>query len=345
MQHQHGGDIYSREVRWDFSVNLNPLGMPQQVRRAAAEGVALSERYPDVNCSALRHALAREERTSPEHIIFGNGAAELIFQIVQAVRPRQALLVTPGFAEYEQALSAWGAKISYYACTKEHGFMMQEDFLDCITPKTDIIFLCNPNNPTGLPIPEALMQKIIRTCHRRGVILVVDECFNGLWPEGQTQTVRPWLERMPQLFILKAFTKLYAMAGLRLGYGLCTNTALLRMMHKQSQPWNISVPAQMGGLAALQLTGFTEKTRRQVAAELVFLKQAFRELGIQYWDSEANYLFFAGPEDLQEQCLARGLLLRSCSNYRGLEPGYFRAAVKNREENEQLISILKEVLT
>lgn len=344
MQHQHGGDIYSREVRWDFSVNLNPLGMPDEVRRAAIAGVECSDRYPDVECRQLRAALAAREQVNPEQIIFGNGAAELIFQIVQAVKPRTALLVTPGFAEYEQALRARGTVIHDYPCRAEHDFAVREDFLKYITDKTDIVFLCNPNNPTGLPVEKKLMRRIIKACHRHGTILVVDECFNGLWPDGEAQSVKSWLDEYHELFILKAFTKLYSMAGLRLGYGLCANRVLMYEIRRQCQPWNISIPAQMGGLAALELPGFVNKTREIVAEELAYLKHAFAALDIQYWESEANYLFFAGPEDLQSRCLEKGLLLRSCANYRGLGPGYFRAAVKNREENEQLIRVLTEVL-
>ncbi len=340
----HGGDIYTYRDVTDFSANLNPLGMPLSVREAAVDGARHSEQYPDVRQRALRSAVAGKEQIPEEQIIFGNGAAELIFAAAAAQRPSKALLTAPGFAEYEAALQAAGAEIGWYTCTRENDFLIGEDFISCLQEDVDMVFLCNPNNPTGISIPQERLLRIARICHEKQIRLILDECFIGLWPEGEAASLKSRLAEMPNMLILRAFTKLYAMAGLRLGYGLCADQAFLERMSRQMQPWNISIPAQTAGTAAMALPDYERQTRAFVARELRFLKDGFDRLGIRYWESEANYLFFESRPDLQERLLEKKILIRSCSNYRGLGPGYFRTAVRTREENERLLEALRQVM-
>ncbi len=350
MELIHGGDIYSQKVSLDFSANLNPLGMPDAVRMAAIDAVKRSDCYPDPRCRELRKAVSIREQIPEEQIIFGCGAAELIFALVQALRPKHALLAVPSFAEYESALESWGTQIEYHDLKEENGFRLQESFVDHIREMQrrgcppDIVFLCNPNNPTGLPVEAGLLERIIRVCSEMHIRIVVDECFNGLWTEGAEGSVKRLIPEIPELFILRAFTKLYAMAGLRLGYGLTSDPELPGRLSRVVQPWSISVPAQAAGTAAAQLTGCEDRTRAYVEVELAFLKSHFQQLGLQYWESEVNYLFFKGPADLKEKLLKKSILIRSCSNYRGLGEGYFRIAVRTHEENEQLLKALEEVL-
>lgn len=343
----HGGDIYTREYRIDFSANINPLGTPKRVLEAACAGVGHAADYPDVECRALREAISRREAVPREWILCGNGAAELIFALALAIRPRKALLVSPGFAEYEQALLAagCGCEIRFYKCRKEQGFQPGEDYLEQITDDLDLVFLCNPNNPTGLLLPEELMERIILRCREKKVLLAVDECFNGLLMQGEQVSLIKKLGEMPNLFLLKAFTKLYAMAGLRLGYGLCSDTELLLRLKQVLQPWNVSIPAQMAGIAAMEEVDFAKESCVYVSGEREFLKQGLKKQGIHFYDSQANYLFFEGPSDLYERCASEGILIRDCSNYRGLGPGYFRIAVKKRAENEELLRVLARVWT
>lgn len=339
----HGGDIYEKEYRMDFSANINPLGTPPKVMEAACEGVRLSTAYPDIRCGKLRQAISETEQIPEDWIICGNGAAELIFALALAVKPGRALLVSPGFAEYEQALRTVDCQIEFYECDKAHGFALQEDYLERITGDLDIIFLCNPGNPTGLLIPQKLLEKIARRCRENHVLLVVDECFNGLLLQGEQVTMKRYLEEMPGLFLLNAFTKLYSMAGLRLGYGLCSDKKLLERISRVTQPWNVSIPAQMAGAAAVKEREFARQSREYIAREREFLKQGLQKLGATYYDSQANYIFFEGPDDLYEKCQEQGILIRDCRNYRGLIAGYYRIAVRTRRENEELLNVLKLV--
>lgn len=343
-KHKHGGDIYSQEVKMDYSANINPLGMPKAVIQAAYEGILNSVNYPDIHCGKLREALSFKEGIQKEHIICGNGAAELIFSLAAAIKPKKALLAAPGFAEYEQALQINGCEVVYYLLKEDQGFELQEDYLEAITPDLDLLFLCVPNNPTGLVSPKDFLDKILDKCRACNVWMVVDECFNDFLDDAGVYTMKNEITSNDHLFILKAFTKLYAMAGLRLGYGFCSNRELLEKMADSVQPWNVSIPAQMAGTAALREVGFVENSKALIREERQYLSTKMKELGFQVYDSKANFLFFHGPENLAEECKKQGILIRDCSNYYGLSDGYYRIAVRTHEENETLMEIMQEII-
>lgn len=343
MKHIHGGDIYTNDYRIDYSANINPLGTPKSVIEAAFQGILLSANYPDIACRELTGAIERHEGICKDFIICGNGAAELIFSLAAAVRPKRALLAAPGFAEYEQALNTAECEISYYILKEENGFAFGEDYLDMITPELDLLFLCVPNNPTGLTCPKSLMNLILKKCCECGVLMIVDECFNDFLDDGGDYSMLEHVPEYKNLFILKAFTKTYAMAGLRLGYGMCSDLDLLEKMHMVTQPWNISLPAQKAGTAALNETGFVESSRYLIREERGYLITMMKELGLKVFDSKANFIFFYGSSELGEECKQRGILIRDCSNYRGLGKGYYRIAVRTHRENEELIKTLKEI--
>lgn len=149
-------------------------------------------------------------------------------------------------------------------------------------------------------------------------------------------------EKYPHLFIVKAFTKIFGMPGLRLGYGISGNRKLLKNIKAMLQPWNISVPAQIGGVAALEnCEDYIKRTREYVSCEREVIKRKLRTLGYTVYDSRANYVFFSGAAGLYEKALAAGFLIRDCQNYRALAPGYYRIAVRTKKENEQLIAWLE----
>lgn len=340
MKHQHGGDIYSTSYRLDYSANINPLGMPESVIRAAQESVLQAANYPDTRCRELKKGLAQKEGVKEEQIVCGNGAAELIFSLTAAIKPKRALLVSPGFAEYEQALKVRGCEISYYELKEENGFRLGEDYLTYLNEGLEVLFLCNPNNPTGLTIKKELLIKIVRRCQSLGIRMVLDSCFVDFLECPQDADMVSFLQDFPCLFILKAFTKIYAMAGLRLGYGLCADEKLMEAMQEVTQPWSVSIPAQAAGTAALKETEYEKRTRELIGEERRWLMEQLRKLGFAVYDASANFIFFKGEKNLAAKCKRSGILIRDCSNYRGLEQGFYRIAVRTHKENEELIRVL-----
>lgn len=340
-KHIHGGDVYHHQGCIDFSANCNPLGTPRKVKEAIIESLDHINDYPQVGCFPLKKAIAEYEHTDFSQVICGNGAAEVIFTLCRAVSPKKALVPAPTFAEYQQALYSVGCQVEFFYLDEKKQFRLDEDFISALTPDLDIIFLCNPNNPTGLLAEKEVLKKLLDRCRQLDIFMAVDECFLDFVPEPEKYTLKEYLKDYENLFLFKAFTKRYAMAGVRLGYGLCGNGKLLEKMESMCQPWNVSSLAQAAGLAALKETAYVEEGRQVTFQELDYLKKELSALGYPVYPSQANYVFFKGPEDLYEKLEKRKILIRDCSNYTGLCKGYYRVAVKNHEENRALIQALK----
>lgn len=343
-KHVHGGDVYHYADCVDFSANCNPLGTPEGVKQAIIDSLEYLGDYPRVGCQPLREAIGEYEGAEASQVICGNGAAELIFSLCRAKKPKKAMVLAPSFAEYEQALESVDCQVEHFRLSEEGGFFADEKLLGGIHPGLDMVFLCNPNNPTGLLTEKALLLQILEKCRSLSIFLVVDECFLDFVKEPDRYTLKSMLEEYRNLFLLKAFTKRYAMAGVRLGYGLCADRALLEKMGEVTQPWNVSAMAQAAGLAALKEEEYVEAGRKLVFAEAEYLKREMKSLGLTVFPSQANYIFFKGPESLFDSCVEKGFLIRDCSNYPGLCKGYYRIAVKKHDVNERLIEAFREIL-
>lgn len=345
----HGGDWAGFAAEYgamplDFSANVSPLGVPDGVRRAIEQAAAQADRYPDPLCRALRAAIAQKEAVPAEYILCGNGAADLIFRAVLARKPRKALVTVPSFAEYAAALETVDCEIIRYALKEERDFRLEADFLQAITPDMDMVFLCQPNNPTGLTSPRELLLRVAEQCRDCGTLLVLDECFTDFLDAPEAHSLKGELERFPNLLILKAFTKLYAMAGVRLGYALSADASQLEVLAKAGQPWAVSSLAQAAGIAALGETDYVQRLRRLIGAERPWVLGELTALGLRVIPGEANYLLFACTRPLTLLLRQRGILIRSCANYPGLDDRWYRVAVRSHEENRRLIAALREVL-
>lgn len=342
-KHVHGGNIYQYKECIDFSANCNPLGTPEGIKNAVKNSVDLLGNYPQVGYLSLREAIASYEGVKTEQVICGNGAAELIFTLCHARKPKRALLAAPTFAEYGQALESVDCQVENFFLDEKKNFEINRDFLERLQGNLDIIFLCNPNNPTGILTDKKLLIEIAEKCKELKILFVIDECFLDFVKEPEKYTLKNTLEKYDNLFILKAFTKRYSMAGIRLGYGLCGNRKLLQKMDASVQPWNLSVMAQAAGIAALKENEYVEKGRALVFQEAERLKKEMIQAGLYVFPSSANYIFFKGPEDLFEQFVKEGILIRDCSNYTGLSSGYFRIAVKNTSDNDRFLNALWKI--
>ena len=188
------------------------------------------------------------------------------------------------------------------------------------------------------------MLEIFQICLEKKIRVVLDSCFIDFLEQEKEAEYTGYLGDYPNLFILKAFTKIYAMAGLRLGYGMSRDERLLERMKNVVQPWSVSIPAQAAGVAALQETAFVHRSAKMVQEERIWLKKQLQNMNLWVCDSQANYLFFEGPEDLSEKCREAGILIRDCSNYHGLRKGYYRIAVRTRKENEELVQVFQKIL-
>ena len=374
MKNIHGGDIYQYNNILDFSANINPLGAPESVKRAIADAIGQIGHYPEMYSDSLRKAIGVKYHIDSSQIICGNGAADVIYRYVYAVRPKKILVTAPCFAEYEGAWrSLWLDNAEEKAGEKtaltiskvkdaernrgivepevvvyplnHKDFCIRQDILTLIEQKMpDAVFLCNPNNPTGVLIPEQLLAKIVEVCRVNKIRLFLDECFLDFTGQEENLSQVGKLQEYPGLFILKAFTKMYAMAGVRLGFGLTADEELIERMYQAGPPWNVSVLAGAAGKAALREDDFIKETVQYIKNEKEYLYQALDTLRVQYWKSASNYILLKADRDLKKRLIAAGILIRDCCNYRNLSEGYFRIAVKSHEDNMRMITKIDRLM-
>lgn len=342
LRYEHGGDIFShKKIDLDYSANLNPLGMPEPVKEALRAHLEDFAHYPDPYCRKLRQDLAEYEDIDRDYILCGNGAADLIVRLCLALKPQKALVCAPTFSEYEKAVIQAGGKVVYHRLEESEDFQLTSRILQELTPDLDMVFLCNPNNPTGRLIDFELLNRIAEKCRENQILFILDECFLDF---TRGKSVKTLLPANPYLIILKAFTKIYAMAGLRLGYMLSANRQVLRQTEGFGQSWSVSGPAQAAGCAALTCRGWVAASRLMTEEERQYLMGEFQALNIRVFPSDANFLLFRSLPQLYERMLKRGILIRRCDNFPGLEAGYFRTGIKTRQENQRLAAALKESL-
>lgn len=347
MERTHGGDwaAYQREygtAPLDFSANVSPLGVPEGVRAAIAAAAGEADRYPDPSCRALREAIAAHEGVAAERVLCGNGASDLIWRAVYAAKPRRALVTAPTFGEYEAALEAVGCEVVRRPL--DEAFRLDGGILSMIDHNFDIVILCQPNNPSGVTVDPTLLRELAVRCRERGTRLLIDECFVDLLAEPERFTMKDLVDECPDLLLLKAFTKLYGLAGARLGYALCGDAAYLDAMRRCGPPWAVSHLAQAAGLAALRETEYVERVRRLVRTERPWLDERLCMLGLRVVPGEANFLLFQSAVSLDAPLRERGILIRNCGDFVGLDDSWYRVAVRTHAENERLIAALREVL-
>ena len=337
----HGGDVYGEDIVLDFSSNVNPLGTPPNVLSAISHAALHVRQYPDPYCRALTAAIAAHEQVPEAFLLCGAGAAELIYAYCDALRPKKAMELAPTFSEYSAAASHFGADI-VRASLQAPDFLPDERILDKLQSQApDVLFLCTPNNPTGQTIGRPLLRSVLDLSLAQGTRVLLDECFLDFTDE---KSAKDLLRRYENLLILKAFTKSYALAGLRVGYCLTGDARLLAQMAACAQPWNVSLPAQEAAAAALQNPDWVKRARSLISEQREYLTRALQSLKLTVCPSKANYLLFRAPVGLDEALRREKIAIRNCENYAGLCPGWYRIAVRLAKENEALVNAIRRAL-
>jgi threonine-phosphate decarboxylase len=351
---QHGGNVLQMANQFglapneviDFSANINPLGMPGGLKHLFIENLSKLEQYPDIDYHVLHRQLARHHRCSQSHVVAGNGATELIFLWAQYVKPKKALLVEPSFAEYRRALTRVGCQITNYLLREDEEFRVTKRILTALSPDLDCLFLCTPNNPTGLQPDADLLFEILYRCDVMGIKLFVDESFLDFMPK--TKSFSRYLKSHKNLYVLRSLTKFYALPGLRLGYMLSSDDELLQQIRDQREPWTINALAALAGEVLFDFITYHQETFEWLEKERGYLLAQLNQFNqIKVYPPSANYIFFKHLDensDLQNHLMKHGILIRSCGNYIGLTQQFYRVAIKSHQDNQQLIAALSQVL-
>ena len=347
-QYSHGGNAAFEsgvEIKLDLSANINPLGLPEFVRAAIIDEIPNLTAYPDNSSGVLREAIGQFENVDPPWIFCGNGASDIIFRIPRVVQGKKAMLTAPTFSDYERALLSYGADISYYTLVPSNDFTITDDFISAVEGENpDLVYICNPNNPTGRLTEAAIIGELLKRCP--DTIFAIDECFLDFTKEARTHTSKGFLKQHQNVIILKAFTKMFTMPGIRLGYSLCSNEDFNDKLYFHGPDWPVSNLAQGAGIAALDgAAEFVKRTAAYVADERIAMESKLIKLGFKVFESSTNYVFLQCPFDfdLQQELNKHGIRIRSCNNYHGLDNSYFRIAVTTKENNNALLSAIETI--
>ena len=380
MAYEHGGDIYTNPVQMDFSVNLSPLGIPDEVRTAYLMAIDDLGRYPDEEGRSLRKAASAFFARAgipvpPECFLFGSGAAELIYDIFRAVRPERVILPAPTFSEYGKAARAAGAEVLEISMaepgTSENGSgeapggsgkaaaetgpsgFSHRAFLNRLRGQRipggrTVLVLCHPSNPTGLAMTREEIREAAALARERNWLLLADECFLWFVERERRAGFLGAASEFPGLIAVNAVTKACAVPGLRAGFAVAADPGIRESIRSCRQPWSLSIPAERAMAAAFALEGLSDRIADACAGEREVLRAGLTACGFTVFPSDANFLLFrkaAGdPRDYRELLLGRGILIRSCANFSGLGERYYRIAVKTGEENLRLLAAFREAV-
>ncbi|MFA6079628.1 MAG: threonine-phosphate decarboxylase CobD [Candidatus Omnitrophota bacterium] len=347
LMFEHGGNVHKAECLLgrrvvDFSANINPLGLPERIKKRIRDDLGSVLNYPDPEARELTRRIARYWGIGEDNVLVGNGSIELIYLIVSAFKPGTALVTAPDFSEYERALRSVKSRMSYLKLIEKDAF--KADLTR--TGVSDIFFFSNPNNPTGSMVAgrsdgiERLPNKTV----------VVDEAFMDFSSDEKRLTMIEKSVRHKKVIVLRTFTKFFAMPGLRAGY-LTAHKDVVRMLKRHQAPWSVNSLAQRAARYILDDRTYIAETKALIKKERDFLSGELTATeGLKALPSDVNFMLIkierrgVTSRDLTEGLFRKGILVRDCSNFRGLSGRFIRVAVKKRSENVQLISSLRALL-
>ena len=343
----HGG-IFSiknpNEKIIDFSSNVNPLGCHPSVKKYLKNQLNQIHVYPDSESTRLRSNLKWFTGINTSQILIGNGATEIIYNFCSTFvnKKSKVLIPCPTFSEYEKAVNFFGGKTILFRTLNLNTDLQK--FLKKI-PAKGIIFICNPNNPTGEILSKKNMEEIIKIAEKKCTLVFVDETFIELVTDSNPSLVKS-LKSYQNLFILRSFTKSFGLAGLRIGYGLGSKK-IIEILQRVKIPWNVNYIAQTAASAALCYSDFLEKSRKNIKKENSFLMNSLSKIEwLSCFSSSTNFILIKtkiNSKLLQKKLLKKNILIRDCSTFCGLDENYIRIAVKNRIQNKLLVKAFGEI--
>lgn len=350
----HGGNVeeisriygINPEEIIDFSANINPVGLNENVKKAMIKSLDKVEKYPDISYFSLKKSIGEYENIDINHMVIGNGAAEVIFNIIRGLNPKKVLLPAPTFSEYEEAVLSICGEIEYYNLKEDDEFKLNMGLIDCLNESIDMIFVCNPNNPTGVLSGNYFIENLANRALETNTTVVIDESFLDFLHCEEEYTSKYLLDKYRNVIIIKSLTKFFAIPGIRIGYGISKNKKNIELINKVTVPWSVNVVACEGAIQALKEKEYIDYSISYVEAEKKYLYNSMSKIeGIKVFKPSVNFIMFKvlNTISLKEELIKYNILIRSCSNYEGLNSKFYRVAVRTRDENEKLIITLNKI--
>lgn len=323
--------------------NENPLGASASAKDAVRQLLDQSHIYPDGSCYELKQALATHLQVAPEELIVGNGSDEIIKMLAETFLNQgdEVIAPVPSFSEYWFAATVMNANVVGVQLGSDFGYDVQA-MIDAVTPKTKMLFLCSPNNPTGTYLCKADLEKILAEIPD-DIIVVIDEAYAEFVTADDFPSGIDYIHQH-RVIVLRTFSKIYGLAAYRIGYGVA-DAEMIHYINRVREPFNVNSFAQTAAIAALADEEHKQESRQLVADGKEYLYREFADLGLKYVDSEANFVFVDTGVDGKQvfhKLLVRGVIVRTGDIFG--YPTYIRVTFGTSEENKRFISALREVL-
>ncbi len=356
MLNGHGGNIkqicdtygLNPDEITDFSASINPLGCPEVVRKAVLEQFNEVLNYPDSQCTELRKTIAGKIPCNKSNIIIGNGSNELFYLLPRALKPEKGVLLQPTFGEFKDAFRNSNVDVVEIINSDKDLPVINKNISRLKSVEEGMVFLCNPNNPTGQLTRKEDIIGLVNENPKR--LIVIDEAFMDFVEDDEKYSVIKNAPSIDNLIVVRSLTKFYGFPGLRLGY-LVANESIVNKLMRYKEPWTVNTIAQVAGIAAINDEEFITNTRQYVSVEKDVLYDGLKAIkGIYPFQPTVNFILvrieYNGitTSKIQNLLLKHNILIRNCSNFVGLDENYFRVAVKTREENRKLLSVLEFVM-
>jgi len=352
----HGGNIYeierlyktSKDEILDYSSNINPLGVNSFVLEALKNNFNSIQRYPDPGYFELKKAISNYYQIDFNHIFTGNGATELIFLIAQSLKPKKALIISPTFLEYEKALLNVDCKIKHFRLDEKNEFIINKELLKKeIKNKYDIVFLCNPNNPTSVYTELNDLEEIAAECKKTNTTIVLDESFIDFISESDKKSSLNIVSKYDNIIVIKSLTKFFAIPGLRLGFGITSNQNFYKKITGAQSPWSVNCFSEIAGINLFKDIHYISRTISSTQDEIDFLSKELSKMEkIKIFKPTVNFILIKLLNNLTSDKLKNNLihdkiLIRDASNFNFLNEKFVRVAVKKRDDNLILLEKLK----
>ena len=356
----HGGNVWEISEKYeipvnqliDFSISTNPLGAPESALNSINNHLNLIKHYPDPNPEWLLNIIAKTAGVSSKNVILGNGSTELIylFNEVFLENGYEAVIPVPSFSEYKAAIERFGGKIVFLECDSKHNFELNVDNLEkLVTEKTRIIFLCNPNSPTGVLYPRKDVLRIIKFAEKCNILVFLDEDYIDFVDDGKRYSMAELVNDYQNLFVLRSLTKFFSLAGVRIGFGIGSQE-IVNCLKNIMMPWSVNTLAMYSTASALNDNDFTNKSRTLVSNGRKQMQEMFKTISwLKVYPSETNFLLIEIIKGdltstyIRDKLAKKGLLIRDCKDFDGLNNRFFRVAVRLPEENKKLLEQIKSL--
>ncbi len=352
--HRHGGRVYdyaedlniSVEHLMDFSANINPWGPPPEVWRAVVHGFRGIRRYPDSHHTQVKAVLADHLHVEPNQIICGNGAMEILELAMRILRPPRTVVVTPAFAEYAAIARRYGSEVISIplagGIVRPPGpFELPLSAIDQHIHDGDLVVLNSPHNPTGAAWPRKLWQNAVSQWNDRGVYILLDESFIDFLSQADEYTAIPLVSRDTRVLVVRSATKMYALPGLRFGFGI-SSPELIGQMESDRDPWSVNHLAQEAVKVSYRDQKYREKTWSWLAREQRYIADSWGTLPlVDLYPPSVNFFLIrfldaAIASSVDQQMHQKGMIVRNCANFEGLGARYRRIAIRRRQDNMRL---------